>query len=138
MPPSSDKPLTNPYVVLVDDHHDTRLMYAEFLGHTMEIRTVEDGRKALEVLSVRRPDLVITDLSLPGMDGLELVALIRKNPLLSGVPIICLSGYGGIALEERARQAGVNRLIQKPCLPDALAAIVEDVLRESQGRAISR
>jgi two-component system, chemotaxis family, CheB/CheR fusion protein len=85
-----------------------------------------------------RPDLLITDLSLPGMDGFELVARIRKDPRLGRIPIICLSGYGGHAHEQRAREAGCDRILQKPCMPDALSEIALEVLsgvREPRGQS---
>lgn len=118
-----------PVVLLVEDHADTRLMYAEFLGEQFEVLEAGDGEEALAVLRARIPDLVITDLSLPGVDGFELMSRLRQDPTLASIPVICLSGYGGHAHERRAREAGCDRLIQKPCLPDALAEAAADLLR---------
>jgi CheY-like chemotaxis protein len=86
-------------------------------------------------MSRRRPDVLVTDLSLPDFDGFELVMRMRAQPGLAGVPVICLSGYGGHAHEARAREVGCDRLLQKPCLPDTLADVVADVLSAS-GRRI--
>jgi CheY-like chemotaxis protein len=88
-----------------------------------------DGQEALATMRARRPDLVITDLSLPRMDGFELMTRMRDDPDLAAVPIICLSGYGGDAHEQRAREAGSDRVLQKPCLPDVLAEAALAVLR---------
>jgi CheY-like chemotaxis protein len=117
-----------PLVLLVEDHQDTRVMYAEFLSATFDVMTADDGSRALDLMRTRRPDLLITDLSLPGLDGFELARVMRDDALLRNVPIICLSGYGGRALEQRARDAGCNRILVKPCLPDTLAAIAAGVL----------
>lgn len=123
--------------MLVEDHLDTRQMYAEFLRERFDVRTAENGNLALGIMAIHRPDLLITDLSLPGMDGIELVSRVRKDPALQALPVICLSGYGGHVYEVRAREVGCDRLIQKPCLPDALAAIVDEVLGEIQGRMVA-
>jgi CheY-like chemotaxis protein len=121
-------PPARPLILLVEDHQDTRQMYAEFLSVSFEVLAAADATAALQILGTTRPDLLITDLSLPGMDGFELVARVRNDPAVGHIPIICLSGYGGHAHELRARQAGCDRVLQKPCMPDALAEIALNVL----------
>lgn len=121
-------------VLLVEDHQDTREMYAEFLGARFEILAAADAETALAQLRERGVDLVITDLSLPGMNGYELVAAIRSDPALRAIPIVCLSGYGGLTHEQRAREAGCDRILQKPCMPDALADLAAELVRK-EGRS---
>jgi CheY-like chemotaxis protein len=131
-------PAARPVIVLVEDHQDTRQMYAEFLSASFEVLPAADGLQAVDIMRTTRPDLLITDLSLPGMDGFELVARIRNDPRLRRIPIICLSGYGGHAHEQRARDAGCDRILQKPCMPDALSEIALEVLsgvREHRGES---
>ena len=118
-----------PLVILVEDHADTRLMYAEFLSSAFEVVQAGDGEEALRVMQTRVPDLVITDLALPVVNGFELVTRMRADPTLAAVPVICLSGYGGSAQEDRAREVGCDRLIEKPCLPDTLSDAALEVLR---------
>jgi two-component system, cell cycle response regulator DivK len=127
-------PRTLPFILLVEDHQDTRQMYAEFLAGEFDVATAPDGTEALDLMRAHRPDLVITDLSLPGIDGFALVALMRKDAALSRIPIICLSGYGGHAHEQRAREAGCDRLLQKPCMPDALAGVATELLHAFRDR----
>lgn len=115
-------------ILLVEDHTDTRQMYAEFMAPSYEILEAGTGTEAVHKMAQRRPDLLVTDLSLPDFDGFELVMRMRAQPALAHVPVICLSGYGGHAHEERAREVGCDRLLQKPCLPDILAGVVADVL----------
>ena len=130
-PPTSQR---GPLVLLVEDHADTRQMYAEFLRGTFEILEAGTGTQALEIVRARPPAIVVTDLSLPGMDGFELIARMRRDPAMRAVPVVCISGYGGEGHEERARAAGCDRIIQKPCLPDRLAEAIGEVLemRRSQ------
>ena len=133
-PPHSSK---GPLVLLVEDHTDTRQMYAEFLRTSFDIVEAADGLQALELARARQPAVVVTDLSLPGMDGFELIAQIRVDPAMRTVPVVCLSGYGGEGHEERARAAGCDRILQKPCLPDRLADAIGEVLSENTKRSES-
>jgi CheY-like chemotaxis protein len=72
--------------------------------------------------------VLITDLSLPVLDGFELVKLVRQDAALSEVSIICLSGYGGHRHDDVVA-AGCDRLLQKPCAPDALAEVAAELVR---------
>jgi CheY-like chemotaxis protein len=129
-------PHTRPRICLVEDHVDTRQMYEEFLSVSFHVMSAGDGARALDLMRTSPPDLLITDLSLPGIDGFELVGLIRKDPVLGRTPIICLSGYGGHAHEQRAFEAGCDRMLQKPCMPDALAAIALEVMQSVRDRGV--
>jgi CheY-like chemotaxis protein len=113
-------------------------MYAEFLGISFDVLAAPDGERGLSLLHERRVDLLITDLSLPGMNGFELVAAIRSDPALRDTPIICLSGYGGLAHEQRAQEAGCDRILQKPCMPDELADLAAELIREAGERGSKR
>lgn len=123
---------TKPLILLVEDHDDSRQMYAEFLALDYDVLEASRGHDALTLMQERPPSLLITDLSLPDIDGFELVRRMREESGLKDVPVICLSGYGGVA-EERA--VGFKRLLQKPCLPDTLADAVAEVLKDHGPRA---
>jgi len=122
-------------VLLVEDHLDTRQMYAEFLGLDFNVVTAADGEGALNMMRVQPPDVIVTDLSLPGIDGFELIARVRSDATLRAIPVICLSGYGGHEHEQRALAAGCNRILQKPCMPDALAEVVAETIQEANRRS---
>jgi DNA-binding response OmpR family regulator len=119
-----------PVLLLVEDHADTRTMYAEFLRDIFDVAQAADGDEALAWMRERAPDLVITDLSLPQVDGFELVKRMRADETLAAVPVICLSGYSDQAHEQRALDAGADRVLQKPCLPDRLAQAAVALLRD--------
>jgi CheY-like chemotaxis protein len=122
-----------PLVLVVEDHDDTRDMYVAFLSSSFQVMDAGDAEQALAAIAARRPDLIITDLSLPGMDGFELIARVRRERATADIPVICLSGYGGQAHEEEARVAGCDRILQKPCALDVLQQTVEELLRNSAG-----
>jgi CheY-like chemotaxis protein len=111
-------------VLLVEDHVDSRAMYAEFLRLDFHVVEAGDGLAALELIEQARPDVVVTDLALPRMDGFELIARIRRDDRLRNVPVIALSGYAGTDHEDRARDAGSDLVLMKPCLPETLAEAV--------------
>lgn len=127
-------PARRPVVLIVEDHEDTRQMYAEFLGASFEMQTAPDAEAALRAVAARPPDVIVTDLSLPGMDGFELVRRLRSQPATSAVPIICLSGFESSTHEAKALAAGCDRLLQKPCMPDALAEVIAGVLGDPSAR----
>lgn len=132
---AADRAGTMPFIMLVEDHPDTRQMYAEFLGDAFDVLMMPDAAQALDAMRIARPDLIVTDLSLPGMNGFELISAMRGDAALKNVPVICLSGYSGSEHEVKARAAGCDRVLQKPCMPDTLAGVVAEVLLASRGRS---
>lgn len=102
-------------------------MYAEFLKLQYIVFDAPDGLAAMELLEGMAPDVIVTDLSLPRMDGYELIRRTRKDPRLTGVGIIALSGYTSADHEAAARAAGAEVILQKPCLPDQLAEAVAEL-----------
>jgi CheY-like chemotaxis protein len=124
-----------PRVLIVEDHADTRLMYVEFLKMSFDVVEAADGRSALDAVRTHQPDAIVTDMSLPGMDGFEFVERVRRDPVAGGTPVVCLSGFGGDDYEERARRVGCDLLVQKPCLPDALVTAINEVLAQRRNRS---
>ena len=105
-------------------------MYAEYLGETFDVMQAADGQEALALVAATVPALIITDITLPGIDGFELIRQIRGNVSLRAVPVICLSGPGGRAHEQRAREVGCTRILEKPCMPETLAKTARDLVRQ--------
>ena len=126
---SGDRPRSR--ILLVEDHADTRLMYAEFLGPDYDIEDVGDGVAALEAVEGHVPHVIVTDLALPRMDGYELIARLRGDARFADIPIIALSGYSGAEHDQRVMQVQPVTVLQKPCLPETLVEEVEKHLREA-------
>ena len=120
----SNAPVSRPTILLVEDHTDSRQLYAEFLSDQFEVLEAADGISALEVLAGTVPDVLVTDLALPRMDGFALIERVRSDARFESMSIIALSGYSAGELEKRARALGAERVLQKPCLPDDLAEAV--------------
>jgi|SRR3954466_15170766 CheY-like chemotaxis protein len=116
----------SPHVLLVEDDRDTREMYSYYLSYSgLHVTEAVTGRRALERAREHTPDVVVTDIAMPEMDGLELSRRLRANHATHDVPIIAVSGQAS----DRARQAGADVVLEKPCEPDHLLHAIEDVLR---------
>lgn len=114
-------------VLIVDDEPTiTRALRASFLANGYDIRTAHDGVAALNVLEDWRPDLVITDLAMPDIDGIELCQRVRSA---SSLPIILLSVRGDVDSKIKALDAGADDYVTKPFSIDELFARVRTALR---------
>lgn len=112
-------------ILVVDDHADTRELYMQVLelsGYTA--CGAGDGFEAWEKAVSTRPDVVITDVGLPKMDGIELCARLKANELTAAIPVIALTGFGEAAIADRARALGIIRVLVKPCSPDVLLEVL--------------
>jgi len=118
-------------VMVVEDDFDTLNPLAELLrlkGYS--VITASDAEQALIIARKRRPDLIITDIVLPGKSGLHFISSIRQNEVIKATPIIVISGCGPMILVE-AESAGANVCLEKPIHIDLFWAAIEQVLGES-------
>ena len=102
-------------ILIVDDNIDN-LAVAQVLleGEGFEVITAEDAAEAIASLAVCVPGLILMDIQLPGMDGLELTRKLRQTPLFENVPVVALSAYAMKSDEEIALAAGCQGYITKP------------------------
>jgi two-component system CheB/CheR fusion protein len=123
--PAPSEPLARRRILVVDDNTDTAESLAvllEFEGH--EVRTASDGSEALEAAKAFRPDIVLLDIGLPGLSGLEVAARLRALPELNISLLAAISGYGQEEDRSRSRAAGFDEHLVKPLeLPQLLALI---------------
>jgi two-component system, chemotaxis family, CheB/CheR fusion protein len=108
-------------ILVVDDNRDSADSFAMLLrlvGH--DVRTVYDGRQALVVAATYRPDLVLLDIGLPGMDGFTVAGQMRAKPELAGVVLVALTGYGSEEDRRRSEAAGFSFHLVKPVHFDSL------------------
>jgi PAS domain S-box-containing protein len=108
-------------ILVVDDNRDSAdslAMLLRLVGH--DVRTAHDGRQALVVAATYRPDLVLLDIGLPGMDGFTVARHLRSQPELAGVVLVALTGYGSDEDRRQAQAAGFNHHMVKPVNFDAL------------------
>jgi CheY-like chemotaxis protein len=117
-------------LLLVEDVDPLRRLFARVLQRSgFEVREAADGREALDQLAGFVPDVVVTDLMMPGMDGLELIRRIRATPRLAEVPIVAMTAATTLETEREARRAGAADLLAKPVDSQTLLSRLEAVRR---------
>jgi CheY-like chemotaxis protein len=94
----------------------------ELSGYTTH--GASDGFEAWEKANTALPDVIITDVGLPKMDGIELCARLRANAATARIPVIALTGFGEATVAERAAASGIVKILAKPCPPNLLVAEV--------------
>jgi len=122
-----------PVTLLVDEDPDTRRMYAEYLmlSTGCDILEAEDGRDALAKALTRHPDVIVTETRLPGLSGFDLCALLRRDSTTSAIPIIFVTADALESDIRRAKRAGADAVLTKPCLPEQLLAEIARVIEHS-------
>ena len=116
-------------ILIVDDEPQiTRVLRRSLTSHGYDVRSAADGESALETFGDWRPDLVITDLSMPNVNGIELCRRLRK---LSAVPIVVLSVKGEEKTKVEALDAGADDYVTKPFGMDELLARIRAALRRT-------
>ncbi len=112
-------------VLLVDDSLDSRDMYAHYLSWSgLELVLAADGREALALAAAERPDVIVMDLSLPGLDGWAATRALKADPHTAAIPVLALSGYDQ---DGRDGEQAFAAFLLKPCRPDALIAEIKRV-----------
>jgi len=133
---------SRPLVLLVEDYEDAREMYRDYLEFSgFRVETARDGHEALDKARSIHPDVILMDLSLPGLDGWEATRILKSSPETQGLRIIALSAHALGPEGERARVAGCDGFIAKPCLPADLVSELALFLKMpgvpvSQGRSV--
>jgi signal transduction histidine kinase/ActR/RegA family two-component response regulator len=118
-------------VLVVDDEADARTLLTAVLEmHGAQIRTASSAAEALRTLEKWRPDLLLSDIGMPGEDGYALMRKVRALDLpAAAIPAIALTAYAGADDRERALAAGFHRHVTKPVEPQALTAAVAETIR---------
>jgi two-component system, chemotaxis family, chemotaxis protein CheY len=117
-------------ILVVDDSRSARMMIgATLLKGRYTVMEACDGKEALVYARSKRPDLVLADYYMPGMDGLELIIQLRKLPGFSVTPMLVLTTESGPEHRQRAQQAGARGWIVKPFKPTQLLLAIENMLR---------
>ncbi len=112
--------------ILIVDDNATNLKLARVLlqGAGYEVRTAADAEDALRLLATFRPRLILMDIQLPGMDGLELTRQLKADRATRDIVILALTAYAMKGDEEKARAAGCDGYITKPIDIDALPGVI--------------
>ena len=121
-------------VLLVDDNRDMRDYVRRLLAQRFVVKTASNGKVALDLAVADPPDLVLTDVMMPEMNGFELLAALRDNPTTAQVPVIMLSARAGEESRVEGLQSGVDDYLVKPFTARELVARVESQIRMAEFR----
>ena len=121
-------------VLLADDNADMREYVGRLLGERWHVEAVADGAAALAAARARRPDVVVADVMMPGLDGFELMASLRSDPATRDVPVILLSARAGEEATLSGIAAGADDYLVKPFTARDLMARVDAQLMRAQNR----
>jgi len=116
-------------ILIVEDNALNIKLFCDLLAaHGHKPEAVSDSRNALATAREFKPDLVITDIQLPHVSGLDLIRMIRKDTELASVPIMAVTAYSAVGDEERIRAAGAQAYVSKPISVVKFAQTVDDLL----------
>lgn len=118
-------------VLVVDDNAlNLKLMTYLLATEDCEVLTAVDAQQARRAVSESKPDLMLLDLQLPDMDGLQLTRLLREDPSTSDLRIVAVTAYAMKGDEERAKAAGIDVYVTKPIAKDEFRKTVSRLLAE--------
>ena len=118
-------------ILLVEDQDDNRRIVRDLLGAAgYELVEAITGEEGIAMAESHRPDLILMDIQLPGVDGYEATRRIRANPALAHIPIIAVTSYALSGDDVKAREAGCDDYVAKPFSPRALLAKIRQYLAE--------
>jgi PAS domain S-box-containing protein len=137
-PPTSKLPSGRPRLLVADDNSDMRQYLVRLMSERYEVEAVPDGLSALESARTKRPDLILSDVMMPRLDGLGLLRELRADPGLSDVPIILLSARAGEESRLEGVEAGADDYLIKPFSARELTARVEAHMKMQRIRQQAR
>ena len=118
-----------PLLLLVEDSHTTTALLSKYLGSSYEMLHAVDGMEAWRMLEANPDiDVVITDINMPGMNGIDLVQSLRALPDCKFIPILVLTTEAGADLKQKGKSAGATGWIVKPFNPEVLLETLKKVL----------
>jgi CheY-like chemotaxis protein len=115
-------------VLLVDDDDDARALYVYMLASAgYKVKAVSNGLEALAEIQVNRPDVLVTDILMPVLSGLDLIAAVRSDGEFSDLPVVAITSFGD-EFRDQARAAGATDAIDKPTEAERMREVIEDAM----------
>ena len=121
-------------VLIADDTRDARELYGLYLRHVgFSVELAVDGLTAVDAAIRLQPDVIVMDLSMPGLDGIAATQHLKNHRRTRHIPVILLTGYPHEAIDRRALERGIDVFLTKPCLPEDLESQVRLLLDRGSG-----
>jgi CheY-like chemotaxis protein len=129
-------------VLVVEDDEDAReLLVIILTAAGCQVSTAADGRAGLEAASTKGIDLVVTDIAMPRMDGIQMVRQLRQRPATRDIPVIAFTGQAVADIPALAQAAGCDCVLSKPCCPDDVMSVINQYIgsrRSDRSRSTQR
>jgi len=124
--PQPSQELDPPSILVCDDDPSLRELVRAVLGPRYRFLEASDGKEALAAMRELSPDLIVLDVMLPGLSGIDVLEAMRADDELSGMPVVVITAWSHAEVE--AWTAGADRFVSKPFDPDELSDAVEELL----------
>jgi CheY-like chemotaxis protein len=118
----------NKKILIVDDNQEL-VRALQLLLKNYNLILAENGKQAVEIAFTLQPDLILMDILMPEMDGLQATRMIRQNPQTRSIPILAITAGISIGIEEECSQSGCDDFIAKPFTIEQLASRIENLLQ---------
>ena len=122
-------------LLLIDDCATQRDFYEMTLAQDFNVLTAARGTDGLALAAVERPDVIVLDVMMPGLDGWETCTKIKSDPITADIPVILLTGSNDLNLSDHAVAVGASALLKKPCPAETLRESVVAAIGGSAPRA---
>ncbi|MDP4240627.1 MAG: two-component regulator propeller domain-containing protein [Bacteroidota bacterium] len=119
-------------ILIIDDENDIRELLCDFLGSKYEIAQAANGSEAIELMRMRMPMLIICDIIMPVMNGIEFIKIMKGQELTRHIPIILLSSKSSVESQIEGLEIGADTYLSKPFHPRHLEAIIESLLHRNK------
>ena len=120
-------------VLIVEDNELNMKLFHDLLdAHGYNILQTKDGMEALDIAREHHPDLILMDIQLPRLSGIEVTRTLRSEPITADTPIIAITSFALSGDEQRAKEAGATAYMAKPYSPRDLLALIRSLLPESE------
>ena len=123
---------TKPLILVVDDHKDIVWLMTQTLADTYQVMQAFTGEEALTLIHQQTPNLIITDLMMPGMNGLELIDQLKEDRFTKHIPLIIVSAKISEKEQAEGLQRGANAYLTKPFSPEVLHSVVDRLMQNQQ------
>jgi len=121
-----------PHVLVVEDNKTLRRLLAYRLGKVFDVSVAENGERALQAVEVRTPDIIVSDIMMPVMDGFALLAALRADPATQAIPFIFLTAKSDDLSRQKGLKKGVDDYLTKPFDVDRLITRIGQIVQRSQ------
>ena len=131
-PISEEESASKPLILVVDDHKDIVWLITQNLSDNYQVMQAFSGEEALDVIHQHTPNLIITDLMMPGINGLELIDQLKQDRFTKHIPVVVVSAKISENEQAEGLQRGANAYLTKPFSPDVLHSVVDRLMRNQQ------